>query len=160
MGQTLKLGSLLRAAMLAVGVSALLLACTQQPLPGVDPTPPRSAPPPPSPSQEQALPPPDITGESAVPTTTIERDASGWESAGVSSAQHQADLESCYAFANAQVRHDEQINDDRGTIFRSNNPAQAGNLYQFNQANRPYASEQRFGQLFRNCMTSRGYQRN
>ncbi len=159
MGQKLRLGSLARAALLAAGVSGLLLACTQQPLPGVDPTPPRTSPP--SPSAGQPLPPVDITGESAVPTSTIERDASGWETEdGASGAQHQADLESCYAFANAQVRHDEQINDDRGTIFRSNNPAQAGNLYQFEQADRPYASEQRFGQLFRSCMASRGYQQN
>ncbi|GAB5470941.1 MAG: hypothetical protein Kilf2KO_39710 [Rhodospirillales bacterium] len=148
-----------------LGAGLLVMGCTQQPLPGVDPTPPRTEPPPPI-VNDGALPPPVLdgasaipSGESAVPASTVRKDSSGW-SGGSNPDQHQADLQSCYAFANAQVRHDEQINDDRSTLYGGNNPAQAGNLYSYEKAIRPYGNEQRFGELFRGCMSSRGYQRN
>ncbi|MEQ8654371.1 MAG: hypothetical protein RIC87_18030 [Kiloniellales bacterium] len=145
-----------------VGLAALVVlavvACQQQPLPGVDPTPPRASPPPAGSSQ--SAPPLTVTGESAIPDKVVQEDASGWVSQGTSPDQHQADLQSCYSFANAQVRHDEQIDDDRGSLFGSNNAARAGNLYSYQRAIRPYGSEQRFEELFRNCMASRGYQQN
>lgn len=145
-----------------VGMALLLAlavaACRQQPLPGVNPTPGRLNPPPAGSSQPD--PPLTVSGETAVPETAIESDASGWVAPDVDPAQHQADLQSCYSFANAQVRHDEQIDDDRGTIFGSNNAATAGNLFSYQRAIRPYGSEQRFEELFRNCMRSRGYAQN
>ncbi len=144
---------------LAAFLCLAVVACQQQPLPGVHPTPPRINPPPAGSSQ--SLPPVIVTGESAVPAGTVEQDSSGWIADGVTPDQHQADLQSCHAFANAQVRHDEQINDDRATLFSGNNtPAQAGNLYSYQKAIQPYGSEQRFGRLFSSCMSSRGYYQN
>jgi len=149
---------------LVVAFGGLLMACTQQPLPGVDPTPPRSspqlpsgAPPPPSQTSGEPAPLQPVGGESAVSQTQIEEDATGWVEPATSEEQHQADLASCYAFANAQVRHDEQINDDRSSLFGSNNPAVAGNLYSYQKAIRPYGRNQRFERLFSRCMESRGY---
>ncbi len=146
----------------AVGIAVCLIltvaACRQQPLPGVNPTPARLSPPPAGSSQPD--PPLTVTGETAVPETVIQDDASGWVAPEVDADQHQADLQSCYSFANAQVRHDEQINDDRGSLFGSNNSARGGNLYSYQRAIRPYGSEQRFEELFRNCMRSRGYAQN
>ncbi|MEO1193672.1 MAG: hypothetical protein AAFY02_18090 [Pseudomonadota bacterium] len=138
----------------------LIAACTQQPLPGVDPTPPRSAPPPPTAAQ-QTLPPPVFEGDSAVPSRVVEEDTSGWTSGNATSAeQHQADLQSCYSFANGQVRHDQRINDDRSTLFGGGSSATSGNLFAYERNIRPYDNEQRFGELFRSCMASRGYQQN
>ncbi len=154
----------------AVGLGALLAlvvaACQQQPLPGVDPTPPRAAPPPSTSGQpaqpvtSQPAPALNVTGQTSVPVTTIEEDSSGWNAPDTDPNQHQADLDSCYAFANAQVRHDEQINDDRAALFGSYNAARGNNLYSYERAIRPYGAEQRFGQLFSSCMSSRGYQQN
>lgn len=158
MVQTFDTAQLVRGLGLAVLLGLTVMACQQQPLPGVDPTPPRTSPPPAGSSQ--STPPISVTGETSVPIGTIEEDSEGWTAKGVSPDQHQADLQSCYAFANAQVRNDEQINDDRGIIFGANNAARGGNLYAYNKALRPYASEQRFGELFSNCMISRGYQEN
>lgn len=160
-------GGWARRAVLSAAFGGLLAACTQQPLPGVDPTPPRSAPQPPTGSQVQPqvqpqsggqAQPPLIEGESAVPLDDVQTESSDWESPNTTQEQHQADLESCYAFANAQVRHDERIEDDRSTLFGSNNSAQAGNLYSYRKAIRPFDSEQRFNELFKRCMESRGYQ--
>ncbi len=151
---------LVRGLGLAVLLSLTVMACQQQPLPGVDPTPPRASPPPEGSSQ--AVPPLSVTGETAVPVGNIEEESSGWEEKGKekgsSEAQHQADLQACYAFANAQVRHDEKITDDRQTLYGGSNSSQAGNLFSYNKNMRPFSSEQRFDRLFSDCMRSRGYQ--
>ncbi len=156
-------GQLLRGLGLPVllGLTVTVMACQQQPLPGVDPTPPRTSPPPDSTPQTtvpQTVPAPARIDGTAIPGTVVQENTSDWISEGASPDQHQADLESCYAFANAQVRYDERINSDRGAIFNQSNSALAGNLYSYNKAMRPFASEQRFGELFSNCMSSRGYQ--
>jgi len=148
---------------LAAGLGAFLTACTQQPLPAVDPTPPR---PPPHSSQPQpaagtVLPPAVSEYEgTAVPERTLEIDAGGWAVPEVSSERHRADLQSCHAFATAQVRNDERINDDRSTVLNTRNAALAGNLFAYGEAIGPYANKQRFDRLFEGCMISRGYRQN
>ena len=98
--------------------------------------------------------------ETAVPERTPEIDAGGWAVPETGAERHQAALQSCHAFATAQVRNDARINDDRSTVLNTRNAALAGNLFAYGKAIGPYANKQRFDRLFRRCMVSRGYRRN
>lgn len=146
---------------------ACIAACTQQPLPGVDPTPPRQSPPPPTPESVAAPLPADTiegpaaqvspvgSGQAAVPDSEIVRNEENAVDPGVSEAQRQRDLNACYNFANGQVRRDEQIRDDRAGLF--DNDAYGGNIITYERNIAQYNSEQLFSELFSNCMESRGY---
>ncbi|MBC6404437.1 MAG: hypothetical protein GDA41_01660 [Rhodospirillales bacterium] len=148
---------------LVAGLGAFLTACTQQPLPAADPAPARA---PPHSGQPQPVvgrvPPPAVSAykQTAVPQRILEIDAGGWAVPEAASERHRADLQSCYAFATAQVRNDARINDDRSTVLNTRNAALAGNLFAYGKAIGPYANKQRFDRLFRGCLVSRGYRRN
>jgi hypothetical protein len=144
-----------------------LVACEHQPMPGVNPTP-SSAP--------QAPPPPGTTGAAGttvdVTTTTITETAEPTAGGGevvevdetqtqvqetvpaVSSAQREADMADCYAFARSQVQHDINVQDDSATVVDSTvNPGYTV----FTQELTDYGNEKRRGELFDNCMAAKGY---
>ena len=143
----------------------VLVACEHQPMPGVNPTP-ASAP--------QAPPPPGTTGDvtttTTTVTTTVDTTSTGEEiitvdetevqtqteptQPPVSSAQREADIADCYAFARSQVQHDINVQDDSATVVDSTvNPGYTS----FTQELTDYGNEKRRGELFDKCMAAKGY---
>lgn len=91
------------------------------------------------------------------PTAIAIPEGSGWTNPGTPLTQQQADVESCFSFADAQIRSEAQIDDDR---FLSGNDRDFQNQYglnTFRQRVDYYSERRRRGALFDSCMESRGY---
>jgi hypothetical protein len=140
-------------------------ACENQPLPGVNPTPaaaPAVAPPPPAVGTSTST---DVTTTTTITTTTdaagepvVEVETEVDENAQPASAktpeQREADIEDCYNYAWSQVQHDVQVQDDSSTVVDSTvNPG----FTAFTEELDDYGNEKRRGELFDNCMRSKGY---
>ena len=147
---------------LALACCALLalVACENQPMPGVNPTP-ASAP--------QAPPPPETVDVTTTTVTTTSSTTSTGEEVieveetetqveetvpAVSSEQREADIADCYAFSRSQVQRDIDVQDDSSTVVDSTvNPG----FTAFTQELTDYGNEKRRGELFDNCMVAKGY---
>jgi hypothetical protein len=143
-----------------LAAAAALAGCANQPMPGENPTPARSSPavPPPTGSASgggsggvntygAATPDPD--------TGVTLQDEEGNTTQARSDAQKQKDAEDCYTYAQASVARDIQVQDDRQAIFdtSSNNR----DVYAFTSRMTEYGNEQRRGELYADCMASKGY---
>ncbi len=150
-----------RFALIAVLTAVLavpLAGCANQPLPGQNPTPARSAP---------AAPPPTGASSGGGGTTTFStatpapgtgvtlQDEQGGTTQEPSNEARQKDAEDCYTYAQASVARDIQVQDDRSAIFdeSSNNR----DVYAFTNRLDEYGNQQRRGELYDNCMTAKGY---
>lgn len=145
---------------LALAAAAALAGCANQPLPGENPTPARSTPaaPPPTGSSSGGGSGGVNTYGAATPdpnTGVTVQDEEGNATKAPSDAQKQKDAEDCYTYAQASVARDIQVQDDRQAIFdtSSNNR----DVYAFQSRMTEYGNEQRRGELYDNCMTSKGY---
>ncbi len=144
---------------LTLAAAAALAGCANQPLPGENPTPARSTPaaPPPGGSTSGGSGGIDTYGAATPdPNTgvTVE-DGQGNATKAPSDAQKQKDAEDCYTYAQASVARDIQVQDDRQAIFdtSSNNR----DVYAFTSRMTEYGNEQRRGELYADCMASKGY---
>jgi hypothetical protein len=151
--------------LIALLVLLALGGCENQPLPGVNPTPaaaPAAAPPPPGVGTSTTT---DVTTVTTVTTTTdaagepvveveTEVDESAQPAAAKTPEQREADIEDCYNYAWSQVQHDVQVQDDRsGVVDSTVNPG----FTEFTQKLDNYGNEKRRGELFDNCMRTKGY---
>lgn len=123
-----------------------------------------------------ALPPPEGTaaGSSGVVIESIQSEGfaaagttvitiperSGWTHPEVPLTKQQADIETCFRFAAAQVDREAQIDDDR---YEGSSDRDAVNLYGVTTLTRRvdyYSQRRRRGALFDTCMQSKGYVKN
>lgn len=91
------------------------------------------------------------------PTAIAIPEGSGWTNPGVPLTQQQADIEACFSYADAQIKREAQIDDDR---FYSGNDRDFQNQYglnTFRQRVDYYSERRRRGALFDSCMESKGY---
>lgn len=82
-------------------------------------------------------------------------DGSVWVKPGATTERYRADVDSCYAYAQAQVAHDARIESDAGAALPDGNDgfglsALRGRMSNFERTNRRPA-------LFSNCMEAKGY---
>lgn len=129
-------------------VCLALTACAQRPGPRAGgqtavPAPPASAP------LGATL---GTPGEAALPPGS-----EPWRDLGVSRTEYRADVESCYAYSQAQIAHDERIEADSGAAFDAfpsglGMAALSSRMNQFERKNRR-------GSLYSECMRAKGYSR-
>jgi hypothetical protein len=82
-------------------------------------------------------------------------DGSVWIKPGATTERYRADVDSCYAYAQAQIAHDARIESDSGAAFPDANDgfglsALRGRMSNFERANRRPV-------LFSKCMEAKGY---
>jgi hypothetical protein len=95
--------------------------------------------------------------EAQEPSAIAIPEGSGWTNPGVPLTQQQLDIESCFNYADAQIKSEAQIDDDR---FLSGNDRDFENQYglnTFRQRVDYYSERRRRGALFDSCMESKGY---
>ena len=73
----------------------------------------------------------------------------------VSDAQRQADLDACYSYAQAQIRHDQRVQQDIDAARSA--PDRGLGMEEFTARLRSYGERNRFKTLFDSCMSSKGY---
>ncbi len=84
-------------------------------------------------------------------------DGNVWIRGGAGDARYQADVETCYAYAQGQVAHDARIESDVGAAFQSETgglglAALRGRMNNFERT-------RRVPSLFNGCMVAKGYSR-
>lgn len=84
-------------------------------------------------------------------------DGAVWQRAGETSAAYQGDVDSCYAYARAQIAHDVRIESDVGAAFDSE--AEGLGLTALRGRMNNFERSQRLPALFNSCMTAKGYSR-
>lgn len=148
-----------RQAVYAVALALVVAACSTAPrAPGND------APPPPETMTPSTTAPPDQIGapggspSAPADLETVpapEPDVGRWGKPGVSSAAYQADVDTCFAYAQAQIAHDRRIERDSTAAFETfpdgtNLPQLRDRMNEFERGNRRI-------DLFDDCMESKGY---
>ena len=82
-------------------------------------------------------------------------DGSRWKSDAANEEQHRLDLEACYSYARARVRHDEQIYTDQNAAFDN---ITTDSRYSFLQRQQDgYGFQKQQDRSFSSCMESKGY---
>jgi glucose/arabinose dehydrogenase len=111
----------------------------------------------PAPRTSAPAPAPSASAPAAAPAPAAEpvQGSQQWTKPGTSNAEYRSDLESCYAYAQAQVDHDQRIEADTGAAFDSAPSGMGvsdlqGRMSAFEQKNRRVS-------LYHECMRSKGY---
>lgn len=147
--------SLRRLSLAALLLTVALAGCANQPLPGVNPTPARTAPPPPATASETVVIEETevvVNDDGSETVVTVQEEVEVVPT--VTNAQREADIQDCYAYASAQVTRDERMQDDRAALFSQNN---LDPTYALVKQMDDFGNERRRGQLFDNCMEAKGY---
>ena len=82
-------------------------------------------------------------------------DGTRWQNKVADDEQHRLDLEACYNYAHAQVRHDEQIWVDRNAAF--DNITTDSRYSQMQLQQDAFEFSKRQGRLINSCMVGKGY---
>jgi hypothetical protein len=82
-------------------------------------------------------------------------DGTRWQNKVADDKQHRLDLEACYNYAHAQVRHDEQIWVDRNAAF--DNITTDSRYSQMQLQQDAFEFSKRQGRLINSCMVGKGY---
>jgi len=93
----------------------------------------------------------------AEPTAITIPEGSGWTNPGVPLTQQQADVEACFSYADAQIKRETQIDDDRYSFDDDVDFQNQYGLNTFKQRVDYYSERRRRGALFDTCMESKGY---
>jgi len=99
----------------------------------------------------------DAEGDSLSVKEVVVRgpDGTRWQKKVADEERHLLDLEACYNYAHAQVRHDEQIWVDRNAAF--DNITTDSRYSQMQRQQDAYEFSKRQGRLINSCMVGKGY---
>jgi hypothetical protein len=84
-------------------------------------------------------------------------DGTVWIRSGASDARYRADVDSCYAYAQAQVAHDVRIESDVSAAFQSETGGLG--LAELRGRMNNFERTRRVPSLFNSCMVAKGYSR-
>ena len=127
-----------------------LAACAQQPAPRAHDPASLAAPPAGAPTADAPL---------AAPSgAALPPGEEPWREVGVTRAQYREDVESCYAYAQGQIAHDERIEVESGAAFEAYPSGLGvtelrGRMDRFERGNRRAS-------LYSECMLAKGYRAN